>query len=440
MARITFIGAGSLVFARNLIGDVLSFDELADSEIVLMDINQDRLDRTATAARSTVAANDVDATIEATTDRREALKGADYVINTIHVGGREPFENEITIPQEYGVNQAVGDTLGPGGIFRMQRTAPVLLDIAHDMEDICPNALLLNYTNPMSMLCWAIDEATDIEVVGLCHSVPHTVEAIARYTDIDPSEMDYWVAGINHIAWFLQAEVDDEDLYPTLEDALADGETYRQDNVRFEMMKHFGRFVTESSNHMSEYVPYFRTDESTIESLVVEEDFEEYFVDWMETGAYFEHWCDYQQEAKGTNPDELDTEIERSEEYGARIIHSIETDTPRRMNINVRNHTQAITNLRPSACVEVPCLVDGTGVNPCSVGELPTQLTAHIQRAIDVQELSVRAALDHDTTALRRAVKLDPLTAATCSLTEIDHLVDDLLMANAEYLPDELST
>jgi alpha-galactosidase len=438
MPRIAFIGAGSIVFARNLVGDVLSFDELEDSEIALMDIDEGRLDRTATAVRNTVAANDVDPTVEATTDRREALEGADYVVNTIHVGGREPFENEIEIPREYGVNQAVGDTLGPGGVFRMQRTAPVMLDIARDMEKLCPDALLLNYTNPMSMLCWAVDEATDVDVVGLCHSVPHTVDAIANYTDTDPDEMDYWVAGINHIAWFLQAENDGEDLYPRLREALDDPSKYDQDNVRFEIFRHFGRFVTESSNHMSEYVPYFRTDEDTIAEFVVDEEFDDYFVDWMETGAYFEHWCDYQQEATEVDPEELDTDIERSEEYGARIIHSIETDTPRRMNINVRNDTRAITNLRPESCVEVPCLVDGTGVRPCSVGDLPTELAALDRRAIDVQELAVRAALDGDQDALRRAVKLDPLTAAACTLDEIDDMVDDLLDANAAYLPNEL--
>lgn len=438
MPRITFIGAGSIVFARNLIGDVLSFDELADSELVLMDIDEDRLERTATAARNTVAANDVDASIESTTDRAEALAGADYVINTIHVGGREPFENEIEIPQEYGVNQAVGDTLGPGGVFRMLRTAPVLLDIARDMESLCPDALLLNYTNPMSMLCWAVDEATDVDVVGLCHSVPHTVDAIANYTDTDPDEMDYWVAGINHIAWFLQAEIDGEDLYPALREAMGEAGIYDQDNVRFEILRHFGRFVTESSNHMSEYVPYFRTDQDTIDSLVVDAEFEDYFVDWMETGAYFDHWCRYQEDARTVDPDDLDTDIERSEEYGARIVHSIETDTPRWMNINVRNDTNAITNLRSEACVEVPCLVDGTGVRPCSVGDLPTELAALDRQAIDVQALAVRAALDHDQDALRRSIKLDPLTAAACTLEEIDAMVDDLLAANAEYLPDEL--
>jgi alpha-galactosidase len=291
----------------------------------------------------------------------------------------------------------------------------------------------------MAMLCWAVDEATDIDVVGLCHSVQHTAEAIANYVDVPKEELDHWVAGINHVAWFLEAEHDGESVYPALYEAMDDPETYDRDNVRFEMLRHFDAFVTESSNHMSEYVPYFRTEEETIEEFVVEEEFEEYFVDWMETEAYFEHWCEYQQEAAEMDPDDIDPTIERSEEYGSRIIHSMETGETRRMNINVRNTTDAITNLATDACVEVPCLVDATGVRPCSVGELPPQLAAIDRSNVEVQRLAVQAALDHDEDALRQAVKLDPLTGAACTLAEIDEMVDDLLAANAAYLPDKLT-
>jgi len=439
MVKIAFIGAGSIVFARNLMGDILSYPELEGATLTLMDIDEERLDRTATAGESMLEHNDVEATIEATTDRREALEGADYVINTIHVGGREPFENEIRIPQEYGVNQAVGDTLGPGGVFRFLRTAPVMLDIARDMEELCPDALMLNYTNPMAMLCWAVDEATDIDVVGLCHSVQHTAEAISNYVDVPKEDLNHWVAGINHVAWFLEAEQDGESVYPALYEAMEDPDTYDRDNVRFEILRHFDAFVTESSNHMSEYVPYFRTEEEAIEEFVVEEDFEEYFVDWMSTGTYFEHWCEYQQEAAEMDPDDIDPTIERSEEYGSRVIHSMETGETRRMNINVRNTTDAITNLATDACVEVPCLVDSTGVRPCSVGDLPPQLAAIDRSNIEVQRLAVQAALDHDEDALRQAIKLDPLTGAACTLAEIDNMVDDLLAVNAAYLPDELT-
>ena len=439
MPKITFIGAGSVVFAQNLIGDILSYDELSSSTISLMDIDADRVNKTATIARRMVESAGLDATIESTTDRREALSDADYVINTVHVGGREPFENEIKIPQKYGVNQAVGDTLGPGGVFRAQRTIPLLLRIARDMEELCPNALLLNYTNPMAMLCWAVDEATAVDIVGLCHSVPHTVEAISNYTDVTAEEIEYWVAGINHVAWFLTAERNSEDLYPLLREAMADESVYKQDNVRFEVMRHFGKFVTESSNHMSEYVPYFRTDEETVEEFVVDEQFDQYFVDWMETGEYFRHWVDYQREYADLDPETVDVSIERSEEYGARIIHSMETDTPRRMNINVRNDVQAITNLASDACVEVPCLVDGLGVHPCAIGDLPPQLAAINRSNIDVQRLAVKAAVEGDRDALFQAVKLDPLTASSCTLAEIHELVLELLEANADYLPTEFT-
>ncbi len=438
MPKIAFIGAGSLVFSRKLMGDILSFPELQGSTLSLMDIDRERLTRTVAAADAMLEHNDVEATVEATTNRLEALVDADYVLNTIHVGGRDPFESEIRIPQEYGVNQAVGDTLGPGGIFRFLRTLPVVLDIAHDMEEHCPDALLLNYTNPMAMLCWAVDEATDVEVVGLCHSVQHTAEAIANYTGVPKEELEYWVAGINHMAWFLETEHEGESVYPELYEAMNDPETYKRDTVRFEILRHFDAFVTESSNHMSEYVPYFRTEEETIEKFTVEEDFDDYFVEWMPTGRYFEHWCASQKAAAEMDPSDIDPEIERSAEYGSRIIHSIETGERRRMNINVRNTNRAITNLATDACVEVPCLVDDRGVNPCSVGELPPQLAALNQTNIDVHRLAVKAGLEHDQNALRQAVKLDPLTAAACTLDEIGAMVDDLLAANAEYLPDEL--
>ncbi len=222
MAKITFIGAGSMVFAKNLIGDILSFEALEDSTLALMDIDEQRLAQTTAVAEALVENGDVGATIESTTDRREALEGADYVLNMINVGGTEPFENEIRIPERYGVEQAIGDTLGPGGIFRGLRTIPTMLEIAADMEAVCPDALLLNYTNPMAIVCWVMFEATDIETVGLCHSVPHTVDAIAEYIDVPSDELEYWVAGINHMAWFLECTWQGEDVYPQLQEALKD--------------------------------------------------------------------------------------------------------------------------------------------------------------------------------------------------------------------------
>ncbi|AEH38218.1 alpha-glucosidase/alpha-galactosidase [Halopiger xanaduensis] len=433
MTKIAFIGAGSMVFAKNLVGDILSFEALSDSTISLMDIDEHRLEQTVEIAEAMVDNGRVDATIEATTDRREALEGADYVLNMINVGGTEPFENEIRIPERYGVEQAIGDTLGPGGIFRGLRTIPTLLEIAADMEELCPDALLLNYTNPMAIVCWALYEATDIETVGLCHSVPHTAEAIAEYVDVPQEELEYWVAGINHMAWFLECEWRGQDVYPMLEDAMEDDEIYEKDTVRFELLKHFGAFVTESSQHNSEYHPYFRTDPDLIEELTGTS-----YAERMPTATYLEGWKARSAERDDAlaDVDPGEVEIERSEEYASRLIHSIETDTPRRLNLNVPNGPGHIQNLENDACVEVPCLVDGTGVHPCSVGKLPPQLAALNRTNVNVQRLAVKGALKGDREAVHQAVKLDPLTAAELSLDEIHELTAELLAANEAYLPE----
>ena len=441
MAKITFIGAGSLSFARNLITDVLSYPALQDSELCLMDIDEERLGLSARFADRAVEDHDLPATVEATTDRRQALDGADYVITAIHVGGAEPFRNEVEIPQEYGVNQSVGDTLGPGGVFRALRTIPTMVDIAQDMEELCPDAPLLQHTNPMAMVCWALEEATSIDTYGICHSVQGTARRIADYVGVPYEELDYWVAGINHMAWYLELEHEGEDLYPALHDAMDDEEVYAEDVVRFEVMAHFGSFITESSHHLSEYLPYFRTDEADIDSLVDRSNYDpnpdsfEYSpVCWLPTGKYFERW-NARDPAAEFNPEDIDTSLDRSEEYAARIIHSLETGENRRMNLNVPNQSGLITNLSDDALVEVPCLVDGAGVHPCSVGALPPQLAALNRTNINVQRLGVRAALDRDESALRQAIKLDPLTGAVCSLEETDSMIDDLLSANEEYLP-----
>ncbi|GAB3672548.1 alpha-galactosidase [Halopiger thermotolerans] len=432
MTKIAFIGAGSMVFAKNLVGDILSFEALSDSTISLMDVDERRLEQTAEIAAAMVENGRVDATIEATTDRREALEDADYVLNMINVGGTEPFENEIRIPERYGVEQAIGDTLGPGGIFRGLRTIPTMLEIAADMEELCPDALLLNYTNPMAIVCWALNEATDIETVGLCHSVPHTAEAIAEYVGAPQEELEYWVAGINHMAWFLECEWQGEDVYPMLEDAMADDEIYEKDTVRFELLKHFGAFVTESSHHNSEYHPYFRTDPDLIEELTGTN-----YAERMPTATYLEGWKARSAERDDplSDVDSADAAIERSEEYASRLIHSIETDTPRRLNLNVPNGPGHIQNLENDACVEVPCLVDGTGVHPCSVGKLPPQLAALNRTNVNVQRLAVKGALEGDREAVHQAVKLDPLTAAELSLDEIHEMTEELLAANEAYLP-----
>ncbi|WP_254546698.1 alpha-galactosidase [Halomarina pelagica] len=433
MPRIAFIGAGSMVFATKLVGDVLSFDDLSDSEIVLMDVDERRLDRTRRVADAIVENEGLDATVEATLDRRAALDGADYVVNMINVGGIEPFENEIRIPEEYGVEQAIGDTTGPGGVFRGLRTIPTLLDVARDVERLCPDALLLNYTNPMAILCKAVFDATTVETVGLCHSVPHTAAAIADYAGVPEDELDYWVAGINHMAWFLEAEHDGDSVYPELEAAAEDPETYERDTVRFEMMKHFGAFPTESSHHVSEYVPYFRTDPAVVEAMTGTD-----YAERMPTASYLEGWTERSaaRDDPALEPDLGEVGAERSEEYASRLIHSLETGTPRRFNLNVSNETNAVANLPNDACVEVPVLVDGAGLHPCSVGELPPQLAALDRQHTAVYDLAVQGALENDRRKVHQAVTLDPLTSARLTLEEIHEMVEDLIEANEEYLPD----
>lgn len=430
MPKITFIGAGSMVFAKTLIGDILSYPALSDSEIALMDIDEARLANTRRVSEAMVENSGVDATIEATSDRREALEGADYVLNMINVGGTEPFENEIRIPEKYGIGQAIGDTLGPGGVFRGLRTIPTMLDIAGDMEDVCPDALLLNYTNPMAILCWTMAEATAVETVGLCHSVPHTVDAIADYVGIDRDEIEHWVAGINHLAWFLTCESDGRDLYPELKAAMEDPAVYERDTVRFELLEHFGYFPTESSHHISEYLPYFRTDPEEIERLTGTGAAKR-----MPTATYLKGWTERSEERDRTVDDVEDVTIERSDEYAARLIHSIETGTPRRLNLNVPNRDNLITNLPSGSCVEVPCLIDGTGIHPCAVGNLPPQIASLCRSNIAVQERAVAGAIDGDREAIHQAIKLDPLSAAACTLDELHDMTEELLEANEPYLP-----
>lgn len=442
MVKIAFIGAGSHTFTQTLVRDVLSFPALQDSTLCLMDIDTKRLERIQTATQLLVDEHDLPATVEATTDRRAALEGADYVITMIHVGGVEPVENEIEIPRRYGVKQSVGDTLGPGGVFRAMRTIPTMLDIARDMEELCPDAPLLQHTNPMAMTCWAIEAETEIDVYGICHSIVGTAHDIADYVDVPFSELDYWVAGINHMAWFLELEHSGRDLYPDLRAARADPGIYAQDVVRFETMDHFGRFITESSHHLSEYLPYFRHDQTEIDRLVDastydpdRNEFEYSPVCWLPTGEYFDQWRTIDH-ADQFDRESMDTSLSRSGEYAARIIHSLETDEARRMNLNVPNDGRLITNLPDDALVEVPCHVDGTGVYPCSVGDLPLQLAALNRSNVNVQSIAVEAAREQSEASLRQAVKLDPLTAAVCTLEEIDDMVDDLLKANTAYLPE----
>ncbi len=474
MANITFIGAGSAVFARNLLRDLFMFPELHDSSIRLMDIDADRLRDTETIAHRVAAEAGAKPDIRATTDRREALKDADYVVNMIQVGGYEPATvTDFEIPKKYGLRQTIGDTLGIGGIMRGLRTIPVVLDIGADMEELCPDALLLNYSNPMAMLTWAMNAGTDIATVGLCHSVFGTAHELAHVLDIPAEEIDYLCAGINHMAFYLKFERNGEDLYPRLKQLAAEDRFPSFERVRARVLQAFGYFVTESSEHFSEYTPWFIKEgrQDLIDRYRIPLD--EYparcvdqIADWGEMrralvsddpnaldqynerkrGRLSGMWerrlaamaIDKPDEAERwrqeTMSDRQSRQARHSGEYGTLIIHSMETDQPRVVYGNVDNGG-AISNLPEDCVVEVPCLVDRNGVQSTIIGDLPPQLAALMQTNINVQRLTVEAALTGRREHIYQAAMLDPHTAAELSLDEIVSMVDELIEAHGELLP-----
>ncbi len=438
MVKIVMIGAGSHVFARRLMMDILSYPELRDSTITLMDIDEERLGLMAQLANRLVGQQGFDTKIEATADRREALEGADYVVVSIRVGGLDATRLDLEIPAKYGVVQAVGDTIGPGGVFYALKHIPVLLSICHDVEDVCPDAWLMNYTNPMAMICWAMNDHSRVRNVGLCHSVQGTARQLANYIGAPPEEVSHWVAGINHMAWFLEFKWRGVDAYPLLRERLRDvkpgSETSipfaAQDLVRIEIFKAFGYFNTESSGHMSEYVPYFRKRPDLFERFGLRRELRLKEGDpWLERRRRRDTQLRRLLEGGEVMP------IVRSHEYCSSIIHSMETDTPGRVNANVRN-TDLITNLPEGCCVEVPCLVDRTGIHPCHVGKLPPQCAALNRANINLQELGVKAAVEGDRELVHQAVLLDPLTSAILSIDETRRMVDEMLEAEAKYLPE----
>lgn len=425
MAKITIIGAGSVVFAKRLISDILSYPELSDSTFSLTDIQPVRLQTAEQMARKLVEQHGNQARVEATLDRKTALRGADYVLNLIQVGMHEATLKDFEIPKKYGVKQTIADTLGVGGVFRTLRTAPVMLDFCREMEEVCPDAFLLNYTNPMAMLMLAVAKASSVKAVGLCHSVQNTADDLASYLNIPVEELDYKVAGINHMAWFLELKRKGEDLYPRLFQAMEKEEIFAKDKVRFEMMRRLNYFVTESSEHMSEYTPYFNKRDDLIQRFDIPID--EYIRRSERNLLRFE-----ETRRKIENGESFETE--KSHEYGAPIIHSIETGTDRVIWGNVLN-TNLITNLPQNACVEVPCLVNKGGIQPCHVGDLPPQLAAMNMTNINVQQLTVEAVLTGNVDYVYQAVMLDPHTSSVLSLDEIWDMTKELLDAHADLLP-----
>jgi alpha-galactosidase len=429
MPRIAFIGAGSTVFTRNLIGDLLRSQELAGTTtLALMDIDPERLRTSEAAARATAAALGVRPRVEATRDRRAALDGADYVVTSFQVGGYRPATVvDFEVPKRFGLRQTIADTLGVGGIMRGLRTIPVLLDVCRDMEDLCPDALLLQYVNPMAMLCWAVDRASAVRSVGLCHSVQHTAGELAADLGLAADELDCHVAGINHLAFFLRLERDGEDLYPALRKVTPPA----GNRVRYEVLRHLGYFVTESSEHFAEYVSWFikASRPDLIERFNIPLDeyprrCEAQIAEWETLRAQLEG---------GGAPD-----VGRSVEYGADIIRACETGAPFAFNGNVPNTVEGrrlIDNLPADCCVEVPCVASDRGIEPQAVGTLPRHLAALMQTNVNVQGLTVEAALSGERAAVHHAAMLDPHTAGELALDEIAELVDALIEAHGDLMP-----
>jgi len=430
MAKIAMIGAGSLVFGKTLMADFLATPALAESEYRLMALTRTRLDKMHAFVQRMIKDNKVDAKVIATTDRREALKGADYVVVMIQAGGVEEFRQDYEIPFKYGVDQCIGDTMGPSGVFRALRHIPALLEVARDMQELCPNAILFNYANPMAMCCWALGRVPGLQFVGLCHGVQTTMDLIASYVGVPKDEIDYLAAGINHMAWFLKLAHKGNDLYPTLKKKFEKPAYYANEKVRGEVMRHFGYFMTESSGHLSEYLPYFRKNRKALDLYCDEPAF------GGESGAYYKYCAMLAEKFAKTDPLSFEsTKLgPRSAEYCSHIIEAKETGTVFRLNGNIRNDG-SITNLPAGCCVEVPIYVDRTGLHPTFVGHLPPQCAALNMTNVLVQGLTVEASFSGNPEMVMQAIALDPLTAAVLTLKEIRDMVAEMFEAEKRWLP-----
>ncbi len=445
--KIAMIGAGSVVFAKNLLGDILSYPELGGCEIALMDIDPERLRVAETVAHRAAEATGARPSIVATTDRRRALDGADYAVNMIQVGGYKPSTViDFDIPKKYGLRQTIGDTLGIGGIFRALRTIPVVLDLCRDMEELCPDVLFLNYVNPMAMVTGAVLKATRVRTVGLCHSVQGTAEQLARYLGVPSEAMEYRCAGINHMAFYLELRANGEDAYAMLREKYGAPDAYpslpsvdevarpdsaqlrMHDAVRFEVFRRLGYFVTESSEHFAEYVPWFikQNHPELLQRFHIPID--EYLTRCETQNA---RWAAMRDELTRSD---APLEVKPSHEYCATIIRARETNEPAVIYGNVLNHG-LITNLPDGCSVEVPCLVDASGVQPTVIGDLPVHLAALMRTNLNVQEVTVAAALERKRAHVYHAAMLDPHLAADLTLDEIWRLVDDLFAAHGDLIP-----
>jgi alpha-galactosidase len=430
MSKITFLGAGSTIFAKNVLGDCMLTPSIQGFEFALFDIDHQRLKDSENMLKNLKESTGSNVFIKAYTDRKEALRGAKYVINAIQVGGYEPCTViDFEIPKKYGLRQTIGDTVGIGGIFRALRTIPVMLDFAKDIEEVCPDAWFLNYTNPMATLTGAMLRCTPVKTVGLCHSVQVCVPHLFESLGMDSENVQWSIAGINHMAWLLEVKRDGKDLYPEIKRRAFEKQKQKHgDMVRFEIMNRFGYYVTESSEHNAEYHPYFikKNYPELIDQLNIPLD--EYprrcvnqIADWVKMRE------DIVNNKNLTH--------ERTHEYASYIIEAIETDKPFKIHGNVLNKGGLISNLPEKAVVEVPCLVDRSGITPCYVGELPEQLVALNRTNINTQLLTIEAAITGKREHIYHAAMLDPHTAAELSIDDIVSLCDDLIEAHGEWLP-----
>ena len=433
MPKIAMIGAGSVVFCKTLTSDILSTPALRGSEICLMSRTKPKLDRMERFIKRMIDENGASATVWSTLDRREALQGAGYVIIMIQVGGFEAFEMDYQIPLKYGVDQCIGDSLGPGGVLRGLRTIPELFSIVNDMKELCPNALLLNYANPMAACCLALGRVMENgQFIGLCHGVQTTLDLIAGYVGVPKDQVEFLCAGINHMAWFLSLrdKRDGRDLYPLFRQLCEEPGHYVNEKVRCEVMRHFGYFMTESTGHLSEYVPWFRKNRKALEMYCDEPDF------GGASGAYYQYAKMLLDKYKDV--DYLSFESPkiacRSVEYCSYILEAHQTDRVFRLNGNVRNDGY-ITNLPQGCCVEVPVYVDRLGIHPVRVGKLPAQCAAVNMSNVMVQELCVESAMTGDPEYAMQAIALDPLTSAVCTLAEAREMTREMIEAERAWLP-----
>jgi alpha-galactosidase len=435
MAKIVLIGAGSHFFARNIITDILSYPGLRDSTITLVGhVHKEPVDLVAAFAKKMVQEHGFKTIIESTMDRHEALKNADYVLTAIRAGGAPATQADREITSKYGVNESAGDTLGPLGVFFGLRNVPVILDICRDMAEFCPEALLINYTNPLAIIGWSVSDYTNIQNVGICNGVQSTATDLAKYLGIPQDELDYWIGGINHMAWFLELKHHGKDIYPLLKEKFKDPAVYSGPNahvfgadiVRAEVFKAFGYYCTETSPHLSEYLPYFRKRPELIERLKLQM-IERNVVEREKMRQANEASLKQLVSAKEKLP------VSRKNDYGVSIIQAIESGIPARITGNMKN-SGLITNLLSGCCVEVPCLADREGLHPCYVGDLPPQLAGLNRTNINVQELAVRGIEEKDKTKIFQSILLDPLTAAVLTIDETRNMVEEMFRANGEFV------